>query len=369
MNHLLTKSIRVRQSPFTSKVEEAGVKAFTVYNRMLLPAVFESLADDAAHLKRAVQIWDVAGERQVEIIGPDATRLIQMSTPRDLARMKDDQCYYIPVVDHEGGMLNDPVALRLAEDRYWVSLADSDLLLYYKGLALGFGLDVKVFEPDVSPLAIQGPKSDALIARAFGEEVTKLRFFRHMPLQFEGADMVIARSGWSLQGGFEIYMNGSEHGPALWDCLFEAGKDLDVRAGCPNGVERIEGGLLSYGSDMDQSHTPFEAGLGKYVHASTKDHCLGTAALLAQGAHKREIRPVAIEGAPLLAAPVTRWPLMNKAGEPVGSISSCAYSESFKTNVAIGMVARAYWDAGTALQVQTPDDLRDAKIEEKFWAR
>ena len=169
---------------------------------MLLPTVFDSVESDYHHLKHYVQVWDVACERQVEISGPDAHRLVQLLTPRDLTSMQDDQCFYIPMVDETGGMLNDPVTLKLAKDRYWISIADSDLLFWVKGLAIGMGLEVSVFEPDVSPLAIQGPKADELASRVFGEAVRDIRFFRYAMLPFQGKDLVVARSGYSKQGGF-----------------------------------------------------------------------------------------------------------------------------------------------------------------------
>ena len=182
----LTPSIRIRRTPFSSRVEQAGVKAYSVYNHMLLPQVFESIEEDYAHLKRAVQVWDVAAQRQVEVVGPDAFRLVQMTTPRDITSMADDQCFYVPMVDDRGRMLNDPVAIKRDRDRYWLSLADTDMLYYCKGLAAGFGLDVEVFEPDVSPLAVQGPKADQLIARVFGEEVVATRFFRYQTVSVPG---------------------------------------------------------------------------------------------------------------------------------------------------------------------------------------
>ena len=174
----LTPAIRLRRTPFSRRVEASGATAYTVYNHMLLASFFRSVEEDYAHLKRAVQVWDVSCERQVEIIGPDALRLVQLTTPRDLSRMADDQCYYIPMVDEEGHMLNDPILIKLADDRYWVSIADTDMLYYFKGLASGFGLNAKAFEPDVSPLAIQGPKADTLEARVFGQEIVDTKFFR-----------------------------------------------------------------------------------------------------------------------------------------------------------------------------------------------
>ena len=363
---LLSCSNRLRRTPFSRRVQAAGVKSYTVYNHMLLPTMFRSLHEDYAHLKRAVQIWDVSAERQVEIAGPDARRMVQMTTPRDLARMADDQCYYIPTVDEHGRMLNDPVLNKLANDRFWVSLADSDMLYYYKGLATGHGLDVEVFEPDVSPLAIQGPKANDLIAKAFGQEIAETRFFRHKTITFNGRDMIIARSGWSLQGGFELYLDGSEHGEAMWDFLFEAGAGLDVRAGCPNSIERIEGGLLSYGNDMTMDHTPFEAGLGKYCHLDTATECLGHAALIDRQEPARQIRPVEVGGDPVPSVTET-WQLRDASGAPAGRLSSAMWSPDFDTNVAIAMVDKAYWTAGTELVVDAPDGTRPVTVRDRFW--
>ncbi|MEM7614906.1 MAG: dimethylsulfoniopropionate demethylase, partial [Pseudomonadota bacterium] len=208
----LALSHRLRRTPFSEGVTAAGVKAYTVYNHMLLPTVFESIEADYRHLKTKVQVWDVAAERQVELRGPDASRLMQMLTPRDLRGMLPGQCYYVPIVDETGGMLNDPVALKLSEDRWWISIADSDLLMWVKGVAYGLRLDVLVEEPDISPLAIQGPLSDDLMAQVFGEEIRDLRFFRFGWYQFQGRDLVIARSGYSKQGGFEIYVIGRDLG-------------------------------------------------------------------------------------------------------------------------------------------------------------
>ena len=195
---------RTRSTPYTSRVEAAGVKAYTVYNHTLLAAEFRSLQDDYRHLKRHVQLWDVSCERQVEIQGPDAARLVQWMTPRDLSRATTGRCLYAPLIDETGGMINDPVVLKLADDRFWISIADSDVHLWARGLAHGLGLDVSIHEPDVSPLAIQGPKSDQLAVRVFGDAVQDIRFFRFETLEFRNHPIVIARSGWSKQGGFEI---------------------------------------------------------------------------------------------------------------------------------------------------------------------
>ena len=361
---VLTPSRRVRKTPFSPGVEAAGVKGYTVYNHMLLPTFFESVAADAAHLKQHVQVWDVSCERQVSIKGPDALRLMKMISPRDMDKMADDQCYYVPTVDHKGGMLNDPVAVKLAQDHYWLSLADGDLLQFALGIAIAMGLDVEIEEPDVSPLAVQGPKADDLMARVFGDAVRDIRFFRYKRLGFQGREMIVARSGWSKQGGFEIYLEGGDLGMALWQALFDAGEDLNVRAGCPNNIERIESGLLSYGSDMRRENTPYECGLGKFCN-SPEDY-IGKAALAeqAQNGPARQIRPLVISGE--IPACTGSWPLLAD-GKQVGQVASAVYSPQFEVNVAIGMVDRSHWAPGAVMEIETEGGMRRAEVQEKFW--
>ena len=362
----IAPSRRVRRTPFTPGNEAAGVKGYTVYNRMLLPTVFRSVEEDYRHLKSAVQLWDVACERQIEVRGPDAGRLMQMLTPRDLRGMRPGQCYYVPIVDETGGMLNDPVALKLSEERFWISIADSDLLFWVKAVALGWRLDVLVDEPDVSPLAIQGPQADALAARVFGEEVTRLKFFRFGWFDFDGHSHVIARSGYSRQGGFEIYVDGTARGMPMWNAIMEAGADLDVRAGCPNLIERVEGGLLSYGNDMTRDNTPHECGLGRFCDTQLAIGCVGRDALLrvAKEGPVQQIRPIRIEGSvPVCDRP---WPLLH-GGRKVGQVTSAALSPDLGHGVAIGMVRMTHWEPGTELQLDTPDGIRQARVEEQFW--
>ncbi|MEM6277514.1 MAG: dimethylsulfoniopropionate demethylase [Pseudomonadota bacterium] len=363
---LISPSRRVRRTPFSDGVEAAGVQGYTVYNRMLLPTYFESITADYHHLKRHVQVWDVSVERQVEVRGPDAGRLMQMLTPRDLRGMLPGQCYYVPMVDETGGMLNDPVALKFSDDRYWISIADSDLLLWVKGIAYGFRLDVIVTEPDIAPLAIQGPKADELASRIFGDGVRDLRFFRYGFFEFEGVEMVVARSGYSKQGGFEVYVDGFDMGMPLWDALMAAGQDLEVRAGCPNTIERIEGGLLSYGNDMTIENTPHEAGLGRFCSTQTAIGCVGRDALLrvANEGPIKQVRPLSIPGdLPLCDR---AWPLVAGA-KKVGLVTSAAYSPDHETNVAIGMVRMTHWDPGTKLEVLTQDGTYVAEVQDGFW--
>ena len=359
----LSISRRLRSTPFTRRVTEHGVKAYTVYNRMLLPTVFESVEFDYHHLKKDVQVWDVSVERQVEVRGPDARQLVQWVTPRSLTKMQDDQCYYIPMVDDTGGMINDPVAVKLADDQFWISLADSDMLYWLKGLAIGKNLNLDVFEPDVSPLAIQGPKSDDLMADIVDDSIRDLRFFRHAQFNIGGKDYLVARSGWSKQGGFEIYLEGSENGEKVWDLLFDAGEKYNVRPGCPNAIERIEGGLLSHGNDMTHENSPLECGLSKYCHDDAMEVCIGGEALRAEKetGPKQRIRGLNISGERVPGCRDT-WPILSEDGDNIGHITSAAWSPDFNTNVSIGMVAKSHWKPGTNVQVVTPDGTRDAVV-------
>lgn len=363
---VLSQSRRLRRTPFSEGVEAAGVGGYTVYNHMLLPTFFESPEADYHHLKKHVQVWDVSCERQVELRGPDAMRLMQTLTPRDLRGMLPGQCLYVPIVDETGGMLNDPVAVKISDDRFWISIADSDLLLWVKGIANAYRFEVIVDEPDVSPLGIQGPKADELATRVFGEDVANLKFFRFGYFQFEGHDVLIARSGFSKQGGFEIYVEDTDLGMPLWNALFEAGEDLNVRAGCPNGIERIEGGLLSYGNDMTRDNTPHECGLGRFCSTQTAIGCVGRDALLrvAKDGPIRQVRPIAIEGR---TVPCDRvWPIMD-GDEQVGQITSAAWSPDYDCTVAIGMVRMTHWKPGTSLDIQTQDGMVKGVVKSEFW--
>ena len=359
-------SRRVRGTPFTPGVQAAGVKAYTVYNHMLLPSYFESYEADYRHLKEHVQVWDVSVERQVSVKGPDALKLMRQMSPRDMDKMADDQCYYAPICDHDGGILNDPVLIKIADDHYWMSIADGDLLQWALGLAVWQGLDVEVVEPDVSPLAVQGPKADELMARVFGDVVRDIKFFRYKRLAFEDTEFVVARSGWSKQGGFEIYVDGAEYGMPLWNRLFDAGEDLNVRAGCPNLIERIEGGLLSYGSDMRRENTPVEAGLARFCN-SPEDY-IGKSVIEEQKTQgpNQILRPLAIDGSGDLPHNASGWDVYADEKQ-VGLIASAVWSPDFNTNVSIGMIDREHWEPGTVLHVDTGAEVRSATVQEKFW--
>ena len=356
---LLSLVSRTRRTPFSNRVDASGVKSYTVYNHTLLSTSFISAEEDCYHLKKAVQVWDVSCQKQVELIGKDSEKLLQMTTPRDLKRMQDDQCFYIPMVDEQGMMLNDPVVIKLSSNRFWVSISDTDMLYYFKGLATGLNLDVKVFEPDVYPIAIQGPLANNLIKNFIGEEYIKTKFFSFKKFSFNNKKMIIARSGWSKQGGFEIYLDGFENGEALWDELFIAGKELDVRAGCPNGIERIEGGLLSFGNDITIDFDVYESSLGKF--------CLATEALKKKSSPKRMLKPIEIDGEPITLFNQW-WDLKDiNNNNKVGSITSGIWSPDFNTNIAIGMVDKNYWNTENLLIAVSPQGNRKVKVREQYW--
>ena len=332
-------SRRVRRTPFTERVEAAGLSGYTVYNHMLLATSFASLEDDYAHLKEYVQIWDVSVERQVEVSGPDAHALATLMSARDLRAAVPGKCYYAPLTDANGGMLNDPIALCLAADRFWFSIADSDVLYWALGLAEGKGLNVEISEPDVSPLAIQGPLSEKLMESVFGPDVCQLKFFNFGYFDWRGHSLLIARSGWSKQGGFEIYLHDSALGLQLWDDIWQAGEPFSLRAGCPNLIERIEGGLLSYGNDMTRADTPLHCGLDKYCSLDSDVEFIGKSALLRQrdAGVTRALAGLKLEGAPI--KPVADTAPCRLGEADCGYITSAVFSPDFDSNLAIAMLS------------------------------
>ncbi len=195
----------------------------------------------------------------------DAARLVQMMTPRDLRKARFGQGLYVPLIDDNAGMLNDPVLQKRGDDHFWLSIADSDILLWAKGLAYGMRLDVEINEPDVSPLAIQGPKAVDLMADLFGERIRVLPHFGFAMFDVLGTQQLIARSGYSKQGGYEIYLQGGQLGSDLWDMIWDAGQAYNITPGCPNLIERIEGGLLSYGNEFTCENNPLECGFARFV--------------------------------------------------------------------------------------------------------
>ncbi|MGB5706806.1 MAG: dimethylsulfoniopropionate demethylase [Arenicellales bacterium] len=352
----LLSSRRIRSTPYKRQVENHGVSGYTVVNHTILPKGFRrSVEEDYWHLREHVQLWDVGCQRQVEVKGPDATKLMQLMTPRDLGNAFVGQCLYAPLVDHNGGMLNDPVVLKLSTDRYWISMADSDVLLWVKGLAYGLRLDVDVSEPDVWPMAVQGPKADDLMAAVFGPAIRKIKFFNFDTFEFESQPLVIARSGFSKQGGFEIYLDQPTMGDRLWSTLWQAGQGLEVSPGCPNLIERIESGLLSYGNDMTLENNPLECGLERFCQLDGSVDFIGREAL--QKIHatgpERSIRGVKF-GEDRCPPCSTLWPV-RVDDKPVGYVTSAIWSPRFKTNVGLAMIERGYWEEQQRILVEGED--------------
>ncbi len=351
MPPLIFFSRRVRETPFERRVLEQGAQAFTVYNQMTLACVFRSLEEDYWHLREHVQLWDVACERQVEVRGPDALRLVELATPRDISACRIGQCVYAPLCDEAGGIVNDPLILRLAEDRFWVSIADSGVLLWLKGLAAGRGFDVEVFEPDVNICALQGPKAEAVLKPLLDSDPRSIRFFRFIETRIAGAPVVVARSGWSGQGGFEIYLQDSTRGIDLWDAIWESGEAHRIRAGCPNLIERIETGLLSYGTDMTLANNIFECGLDRFVKLGKEAEYLSRRALdrVAQEGVATKLAKIEIEGGPTPALRST-WPVLADGVES-GFVTSAAWSPRFEKVVAFAMVNVEHAELGGRLSV------------------
>ena len=341
-NYSIARSRRLRSTPYTSRIEKQGVTAYTSYNHMLLPAAFGSLEDAYHHLKENVQVWDVAGERQVEISGKDSGKLVQLMTCRDLSKSKIGRCYYCPIIDDNAGLINDPVILKLGEERWWISIADSDVILFAKGLAIGSKFDVKIFEPNVDIMAIQGPKSFSLMEKVFGEKITNLKFFGFDYFDFKGTKHLIARSGWSKQGGFEIYIENTESGLDLYDYFFEIGKEFNLKPGCPNLIERIESGLLSYGNDFDNNDNPFQCGFEKYVNLDSEVTFLGKEKLkkIKKEGIKRKLMGVHLETDKISLTKSLK--ITDNEGNLMGELRPACYSPHFKEVIGIAMINEPY---------------------------
>jgi dimethylsulfoniopropionate demethylase len=358
----IAKSRRLRGTPYTSRIEKQGVTAYTIYNHMLLPAAFGSIEDSYHHLKQYVQIWDVAAERQVEISGKDSAKLVQLMTCRDLSKSKDGRCYYCPIIDDNAGLINDPVVLRLNENKWWVSLADSDVILFAKGLAIGNKFDVKIFEPDVDIMAIQGPKSFELMEKVFGDKIVNLKFFGFDYFEFGGDKHLIARSGWSKQGGYEIYVEHNVSGLKLYDHLFEIGKEFNIKPGCPNLIERIESGLLSYGNDIDNGDNPYECGFDKYINIDSEVNFLGKEKLKkikSEGIEKKlmgvmlDIDKISITGS---------LDLSDQDNNIIGELRSACYSPHFKKVIGIAMMKKSHWNIDQNVKASINGDICSGKV-------
>ena len=336
-------SLRTRSTPFSKYVEadtQNAITGYSVYNHMIIPVSFKNTIDDYWHLKKDVQLWDVSVERQVTIKGKDAHKLVQMITPRFIGNMKIKQCFYTPLCDEYGGIINDPIILKLDDDYFNISIADSDVLLWVKGLAYGCGLNVNIFEPDISPLAIQGPKADNVMVKIFGDTITQLNFFHFDYFYYKKHPFLIARSGWSKQGGFEIYFDKPELAQDLWYDIMEVGSEFNIRQGCPHLIERVESGLLSYGNDITLANNPFEVRLDKYVNLDKADGAISKQALMdirEKGIHQR-LEAIIIDSDTELPSMRFAWDIKNKNNEKAGYVTSFCFSPALKKYIALSMI-------------------------------
>jgi glycine cleavage system aminomethyltransferase T len=336
----ITPTTRLRRSPYFDSTVRDGVKGFLPYNQMLMPTGYGHPEDEYWRLINGVAVWDVAVERQVEIVGPDASKLAQILSPRDLSKCVVYQGKYIALCDHDGTIINDPILLKLAEDRYWFSIADSNILFWARAIAAERGLMVDVFEPDVSPLAIQGPKAEAVVANMFGDWVYDLKFFWFREAEIDGIPMMVAKSGWSKQGGFELYLMDGSRGNDLWNIVKEAGKPYDIGPGNPNMCERIESGLLSWGSDTDDKTNPFEIGLGKYVDLDVDDDVIGIAKLRqfkAEGIKRHQLGVVLKGDEPMASHSI--WYDIHLNGTKVGDMTNGVWSNRLKRNIGFALIS------------------------------
>ena len=296
--------------------------------------------------------------------GPDAARFAQYLTCRDISRCQVGQCLYVPIIDDLGGVLNDPIMLRVSADTYWFSLADADILLWARGLNVHLGMDVTITEPDVSPLAVQGPKAEDLLVDLFGEWIRDIKFFRFKPAKLNGIPMQIARSGWSKQGGFELYLQDGERGLELWNTVFEAGQKYDIASGAPHSIERIESSLLDFGRDLRPDMNPYEANFDAFVNLDMTADFVGKAALkaIAEAGIQRRLTGLTISGEPL--AVNTSICTVNDLPLTAARLTSYTWSPRFERNIGIALLPVALIEPGTQVRVQTVSGLRQAEVYE-----
>ncbi len=357
---------QIRKSPYFDSTVKWGATGFSVYNHMYIPRDFGSPEQNFWNLIKKSILCDVAVERQVEITGTDAYKFTQLLTPRDLSKLSIGQCKYVLIVNNDGGILNDPVLLRLAENHFWLSLADSDVLLWAQGVAVNSGLDVKITEPDVSPLQLQGPTSQEIMVKLFGEDIRDLKYYWLREYQLDGIPLIVSRTGWSSELGYEIYLRDGSKGNELYEKIMAAGKEHGIQPGHTSSIRRIEGGMLSYHADADIHTNPYELGFDRLVNLETDIEFIGKEALkkIKQNGIKRKQVGLIIDCDPLSGPNTTFWPI-EKDGKTIGKVTSAVYSPRLKKNIALAMIEINYSELGNQLNVQTHEGKYSATIVEK----
>lgn len=353
---------RIRPSPFYQATLADGLKMANVYNRMVMPTSYGDPEAEYWRLINGVSQWDVAVERQVQLKGPDAGRLAQILAPRDLSSCAVGQGKYVPLCNHRGTLINDPILLKLADDLYWLSIADSDILLWAGAIAAERGLRVELSEPDVSPMAIQGPKAEDVVAHVMGDWVRGLKYFWFREAEIEGIPVAVQRSGWSKQGGFEIYLRDGRMGTRLWAIFKEAGQPWGIGPGAPATPERVESGLVSVGGDTDDQTNPFEVRLGKYVDLEVDDDVIGIAALRRihrQGIRRHQLGLILSGDAPAPMGFVPEEIRLN--GRSIGKMTNCVWSYRMRANIGYALVESGV-PAGESVEVMRPEGPVPARL-------
>ena len=361
----IQRGARLRRSPFFNSTLKEGCWSYTVYNHMFLPTGYDDLEKEYTKLLNDVTVWDVSVERQVEITGPDGLAFTNLLTPRDLNKCKVGQGKYVVITADDGGIINDPVLLRLGDNHFWLAVADSDVLLWAKGVAYNAGMDVQIREPDVSPMQIQGPKSKQVVQALFGDEVLDLEYYYFLEADLDGIPVIVTRTGWTGEVGFEIYLRDSSRGEELWDRVMAAGKPHNIAATGPSDIRRIEAGILNYGIDITLENNPYEVGLGWLVDLDQDADFIGKEALKrikAEGV-TRKLVGVEIGGDPLELNMIA-WPV-SANGTEAGRITSAVYSPRLKKNIGYAMVPIDLSTVGSTFGVSTPGGDRQATVVEK----
>ena len=357
---------QIRKSPYFNSTVKWGATDFSVYNHMYIPRDFGNPEQNFWNLVNEAILCDVAVERQVEITGPDAAEFVQLLTPRDLSKMSVGQCKYVLIVNSEGGILNDPVLLRLAENHFWLSLADSDILLWAQGVAVNSGLNVNITEPDVSPLQLQGPNSGKIMEALFGESIKNLKYYWLRELDLNGIPLIVSRTGWSSELGYELYLRDGSKGDELWEKIMSVGKEFGLKPGHTSSIRRIEGGMLSYHADADINTNPYELGLNRLVNLDIKANFVGKKALkkINVDGIKRKQVGVILDCKPLEGPNTTFWKI-TKDNKEIGKITSAVYSPRLKKNIALAMVRIDKSEVGTKFDVEVLSKKISAIIVEK----
>ncbi|MDF1621741.1 glycine cleavage T C-terminal barrel domain-containing protein [Pseudothioclava nitratireducens] len=360
---------QIRKSPYFDATVRWGATGFSVYNHMYIPRDFGNPEQNFWNLVNDAILCDVAVERQVEITGPDAAKFVQMLTPRDLSKMAVGQCKYILITNAEGGILNDPILLRLAENHFWISLADSDILLWAQGVAIHSGLEVSICEPDVSPLQLQGPKSGQIMKALFGDEIMDLKYYWLREVELDGIPLIVSRTGWSSELGYELYLRDGSMGDALWERIMATGMEYGLKPGHTSSIRRIEGGMLSYHADADIHTNPFELGLDRLVSLDMEAEFIGKAALRRikeEGVSRKQVGLI-LDCDPLKGPNTTFWEI-NQGVETAGKVTSAIYSPRLERNIALAMVAINASGIGTELEVVSASGpIRATVVEVPFY--